>query len=192
MESKKVLKYTSKLIYLIYVISIVYFIFKNQLSNVAYALLSLVGSIILVYLSKKWEDLFDSILIINLVIFILFAGLLGSSYGIYGKIKGYDDFLHIWSGLVSCNVAYIIYKYFLGSSISSNKEKIFFVIFLFMFSMGGASLWELMEFAIDKYLGMNSQAGGLVDTMMDTFDCLIGSIIMIFYYLKINKKCLAE
>jgi len=38
------------------------------------------------------------------------------------------------------------------------------------------------------FLGMNYQAEGLVDTMMNTFDCLIGIIIMIPYYVKQLSK----
>lgn len=184
MRNKKILNWMSKLMYAIYLVSIVYFVFTNQVENILYALASLVGTIILVYLNKKFDKLFDTTLIIILVIFILFAGLLGSSFGFYAAIKNYDDFLHIWSGVISCSVAYVLFNYFGNIEINNTKRKLFFAIFMFMFSMGGASLWELMEFSIDKFLGMNCQAGGLVDTMMDTFDCLIGTVIMIPYYAK--------
>jgi len=184
MNNKKISNWMSKLIYIIYLVSIIYFIFTNQVENILYALASLAGTIVLIYLNKKFDKLFDTTLIINLVIFVLFAGLLGSSFGFYASIKNYDDFLHIWSGLISCSVAYVLFNYFGNIEVNSTKRKIFFVIFMFMFSMGGASLWELMEFSVDKFLGMNCQAGGLVDTMIDTFDCLIGTIIMIPYYVK--------
>ncbi|MCC3866883.1 hypothetical protein [Terrisporobacter mayombei] len=188
MNNKKVLNWMSMFIYIIYLGSIIYFVIENKLQNILFALASLAGTIILVYLNKKFDKLFDTTLIITLVIFILFAGLLGSSFGLYASIKNYDDFLHMWSGIISCSVAYVLFNYFGNIEINSTKRKIFFVIFMFMFSMGGASLWELIEFSIDKFLGMNCQAGGLVDTMMDTFDCLIGSIIMIPYYLKKSPK----
>ena len=174
MNKKRILNWMSKLMYVIYLGSIAYFIFVSKLENVLFALASLLGTII------------------TLIIFILFSGLLGSSFGFYHTIKNYDDFLHIWSGIISCSVAYVLFNYFGNMDVKNTKRKIFFIIFMFMFSMGGASLWELMEFFIDKFLGMNCQAGGLVDTMMDTFDCLIGSVIMIPYYVKQLPKLHAK
>ncbi len=58
------------------------------------------------------------------------------------------------------------------------------VIFMFMFNMSSARLWEIIEFYVDEFLGMNCQTGGLVDAIMDTLDCLIGTIIMISYYVR--------
>ena len=55
---------------------------------------------------------------------------------------------------------------------------------IFMFSMDGARLWVFMEFLVDMFLEMNCQAVGLVDTMIYTFDCLIGTTIMITYDVK--------
>lgn len=192
MNKKRILNWISKLIYVIYLGSIAYFILASKLENVLFALASFIGTIILVYLNKKFDKLFDTTLIITLIIFILFAGLLGSSFRFYHIIKNYDDFLHIWSGVISCSVAYVLFNYFGNMEINSTNRKIFFIIFMFMFSMGGASIWELMEFFIDKFLGMNCQVGGLVDTMMDTFDCLIGSVIMIPYYFKQLSKLYAN
>lgn len=189
MNKKKILNYTSKLIYIIYLASIAYFIFMNSMEHTLFVLASLVATIVLVYLNKKFDELFNDDIIITLVIFILFAGLFGSSFRFYDTIKNYDDFLHMCSGLISCSVAYILFNYFLNLEINTIKRRIFFVIFMFMFSMGVASLWELMEFFIDKFLGLQCQAGGLVDTMMDMFDCLIGSIIIIPYYVrKVTKS----
>ena len=156
----------------------------NSMEHTLFVLASLVATIVLVYLNKKFDELFNDDIIITLVIFILFAGLFGSSFRFYDTIKNYDDFLHMCSGLISCSVAYILFNYFLNLEINTIKRRIFFVIFMFMFSMGVASLWELMEFFIDKFLGLHCQAGGLVDTMIDMFDCLIGSIIIIPYYVK--------
>ena len=49
-----------------------------------------------------------------------------------------------------------------------------------MFSMGIASIWELIEFGLDRYLGFDCQAGGLTDTMFDILDCLIGSVLRLY------------
>lgn len=184
MDKKKVLSYISKLIFIIYLVSIVYFIFFNKVESIVFALASLIGTVILIYLNKKFDKLFDTSLIITLVIFIFFAGLLGSSFRFYDNIKNYDDFLHIWSGFIACSGAYVLFNCFANMEINSRERKIFFVIYMFMFSMGVASIWELIEFFSDQVFHTNCQVGSLVDTMMDMFDCFIGSIIMISCYAK--------
>ena len=84
-------------------------------------------------------------------------------------------------------VARILF-YFSQNETDIPRKRIFFVIYMFMFSMGIASIWELIEFGLDRYLGFDCQAGALTDTMFDILDCLIGSIIAtIYYYFKIRK-----
>ena len=63
-------------------------------------------------------------------------------------------------------------------------NKVFVMIFLFMFTMGVASLWEIMEFSLDNILGTHTQIGGLEDTMIDMVDALIGAIISIPYFIR--------
>ena len=60
-------------------------------------------------------------------------------------------------------------------------NKVFVIIFLFMFTMGVASIWEIMEFSLDNILGTHTQIGGLEDTMIDA---LIGAFISIPYFIK--------
>jgi hypothetical protein len=50
--------------------------------------------------------------------------------------------------------------------------------------MGFASVCEIIEYSLDTLFKMNTQQGGLTDTMHDMIDALFGSIIMIIYYIK--------
>ena len=50
--------------------------------------------------------------------------------------------------------------------------------------MGFASICEIIEYSLDTIFKMNTQAGGLSDTMQDMIDALIGSVIMIIYYIR--------
>ncbi|MDL0258489.1 hypothetical protein QQO98_10040, partial [Clostridioides difficile] len=77
-----------------------------------------------------------------------------------------------------------IIKYFYTQREISKMSKVFLVIFLFMFSMGVASLWEIGEFLMDTFVGTTTQAGGLEDTMIDMVDALIGTIITIPFIVK--------
>ena len=166
----------------IYSLAAIYFLFIQQnLMNFGLSLFCLLCSFLISFLRHKLIIKFDNLsLCCNL--FILFSTLLGTCFSFYSIFNGYDDFLHIWSGALGVAVAYNIL-------LITNKDdiilsKIFIVIYLFMFSMGIASLWEISEFFIDTFLGMHTQAGGLKDTITDMVDCLIGSALMIIYYIK--------
>ena len=173
-------------IYLIYASCIVYFVTVRNFRSIIVSILSLIGIIILIILNKKYKHLFGNLLVNTLIIFIAISILGGTCFDFY-RFNHFDDVLHITSGFIGCMVARILF-YFSQNETDIPRKRIFFVIYMFMFSMGIASIWELIEFGLDRYLGFNCQAGGLTDTMFDILDCLIGSIIAtIYYYFKIRK-----
>ena len=173
-------------IYLIYASCIVYFVTVRNFRSIIVSILSLIGIIILIILNKKYRHLFGNLLVNTLIIFIAISILGGTCFDFY-RFNHFDDVLHITSGFIGCMVARILF-YFSQHETDIPRKRIFFVIYMFMFSMGIASIWELIEFGLDRYLGFDCQAGGLTDTMFDILDCLIGSIIAtIYYYFKIRK-----
>ena len=173
-------------IYLIYASCIVYFVTVRNFRSIIVSILSLIGIIILIILNKKYRHLFGNLLVNTLIIFIAISILGGTCFDFY-RFNHFDDVLHITSGFIGCMVARILF-YFSQNETDIPRKRIFFVIYMFMFSVGIASIWELIEFGLDRYLGFDCQAGGLTDTMFDILDCLIGSIIAtIYYYFKIRK-----
>ena len=173
-------------IYLIYASCIVYFVTVRNFRSIIVSILSLIGIIILIILNKKYKHLFGNLLVNTLIIFIAISILGGTCFDFY-RFNHFDDVLHITSGFIGCMVARILF-YFSQNETDIPRKRIFFVIYMFMFSMGIASLSELIEFGLDRYLGFDCQAGGLTDTMFDILDCLVGSIIATtYYYFKIKK-----
>ena len=173
-------------IYLIYASCIVYFVTVRNFRSIIVSILSLIGIIILIILNKKYKHLFGNLLVNTLIIFIAISILGGTCFDFY-RFNHFDDVLHITSGFIGCMVARILF-YFSQNETDIPRKRIFFVIYMFMFSMGIASIWELIEFGLERYLGFDCQAGGITDTMFDILDCLIGSIIAtIYYYFKIRK-----
>ena len=187
MKMQNIFKIIHIIIYLIYAVCIGYFVTVRDFRSIILCILSLIGIIILIILNKKYKHLFGNLLVNSLIIFITIAIVGGTCFDFY-KFNHFDDVLHITSGFIGCMAARILF-YFSKNETDTPRKRVFFVIYLFMFSMGTASIWELIEFGLDKYLGFDCQAGGLTDTMFDTFDCLIGSIIAtVYYYFKIRKK----
>ncbi|NMS89874.1 hypothetical protein HGQ85_08015 [Clostridioides difficile] len=179
----KLLKPITILLYIVYIFSAIFFAINKELGNIGLVVISLVGTLILSFINKQNERLLSKELYIVLALFIMFSALLGTCFNFY-DINYYDDFLHLWSGVISSIVAFSIIKYFHTQRDISKMSKVYLIIFVFMFSMGVASLWEIGEFLMDTFIGTNTQAGGLEDTMIDMVDALIGTIITIPFIIK--------
>ncbi|MGL5316154.1 MAG: hypothetical protein ACRC92_23050 [Peptostreptococcaceae bacterium] len=176
------------LIFTIYILSIIYFLFKKDYSSASLSFISLVISIVLCYIYKRNIEALDFSLYIVLNLFVLASFVLGSSYKLYDKIKYYDDFLHFWSGFISVKIGWNIFK-----NIKLEKiNKILLFTILLLFAMGIASICEISEYLLDTIFKMQTQSGGLKDTMHDMIDALIGAIIMLIYLLKKYNTALSK
>lgn len=54
----------------------------------------------------------------------------------------------------------------------------FVALFTFMFAVGLGAIWEIFEFAMDSFFGMNMQKSGLVDTMWDLIVDSVGALVI--------------
>ena len=183
MRKREKKKWIIDFIYIVYMASIIWFLKERKLFEFEIVVFCIVSTLILGIVNKKVNKLLDNSTYINLVIFIMVSSLLGSCFKFY-SINHYDDFLHLYSGVLSCNIAYLIIRYFNNEENIKMVNKVFVIIFLFMFTMGVASLWEIMEFSLDNILGTHTQIGGLEDTMIDMVDALIGAVISIPYFIR--------
>ena len=183
MRKREKKKWIIDFIYIVYMASIIWFLKERKLFEFGIVVFCIVSTLILGIVNKKVNKLLDNSIYINLVIFIMVSSLLGSCFKFY-SINHYDDFLHLYSGILSCNVAYLIIRYFNNEENIKMVNKVFVMIFLFMFTMGVASIWEIMEFSLDNILGTHTQIGGLEDTMIDMVDALIGAVISIPYFIR--------
>ena len=183
MRKREKKKWIIDFIYIVYMASIIWFLKERKLFEFGIVVFCIVSTLILGIVNKKVNKLLDNSIYINLVIFIMVSSLLGRCFKFY-SINHYDDFLHLYSGILSCNVAYLIIRYFNNEENITMGNKVFVMICLFMFTMGVASLWEIMEFSLDNILGTHTQIGGLEDTMIDMVDALIGAIISIPYFIR--------
>lgn len=180
MKLKKI-SYFNIFIYTIYIISIGYFLLNKNYTNASLCSVAFIINLILRWLYSKKLSILDTSLYIVGSLFIFFCLVLGSSFKFYDMIKHYDDFLHFWSGFIAVKIGFNILRF-----IKVNKfiHKVLIIILLFFFAMGFASICEIIEYGLDTIFKMNTQKGGLPDTMQDMIDSLLGCIIMIIYYIR--------
>jgi hypothetical protein len=169
------------LLYTVYIFSIAFFVFKREYGEAGLSSLCLVITFVLSKAYSKNLTILDRNLYIVGNLFILSSFLLGSSYHVYDKIKYYDDFLHFVSGFISVKIGWNVLKVTKEKNIVS---KILIFIVIFFFSIGISGIGELSEYILDTLFNMDTQPGGLKDTMQDMIDALVGAFIMIIYYYK--------
>lgn len=116
---------------------------------------------------------------IVLCLHIFFAFYLGTGAHLYTIIPFYDLLLHGFFGIIGCIFAYLILVKTNGTQINTFG----FLIFLLVFSMGCAALWEISEFFTDIITGgdcmhvkdaMEAGLNPIADTMEDMIITLIG------------------
>ncbi|TQQ85807.1 hypothetical protein EXD82_00915 [Peptacetobacter hominis] len=168
-----------------YICSFVYFVVKMNTMGISVTIFGILSMPVLIKINQINRKLLSDNFFVAIVWYICIASILGSGYGFY-DINHYDDFLHILSGILSATAAYDIILYFENDT---TIDKRLAVIMIFMFSMGVASLWEIMEFSMDTVIHTNTQVGGLSDTVIDMIDAMIGSIftISLVLYKKIKN-----
>lgn len=123
------------------------------------------------------------------LVFVFLALFLGSFYGFYDLVPGFDKFVHFLSGILSAMIGIIILKQL--NAVKENKI-LFNILFVIFFAVFIAVMWEFFEFTSDKLFQRDAQKvvkTGVDDTMLDMLSATIGSsIYSIIYYIIPNKK----
>lgn len=113
-------------------------------------------------------------LITCLILYASFA--LGEIRDFYEKIWWWDLALHGLSGLTIGIIGFLcIYVFYMTNRISVAAGWIAAITFALAVSVG--TIWEIFEFLMDHYLGLNMQKSGLDDTMTDLMINAAGAAI---------------
>ncbi len=116
----------------------------------------------------------------------IFASLfLGEIRDFYARFWWWDIFLHTISGFLLGILGFLLVH------VMNETERInvimkpgFVAFFAFMFALGVGALWEIFEFSMDLFFGMNMQKpmfgdlSGLTDTMCDLIVDALGALVI--------------
>jgi len=106
----------------------------------------------------------------------------------YSILPWWDIFLHFTSGALLGFLSLIILKPLIGENNLKTLPPLFIGIYILLFTISGATLWEFWEFAGDQLLGFDSQLNSLTDTMTDMISgSLSGVILSIMGFLHIKN-----
>jgi len=115
--------------------------------------------------------------------FIFVSVGLGTFSGGY-QINHFDDFLHVTSGIWIGYGAWLFMKMMIHENVLAQISKMFIAIYIIIFALAVAGLWELAEFAGDKLFHFTAQGRDPSDTMYDMIDGLIGGIVTALFIVR--------
>lgn len=163
----------------------------NQRWNLLFTTtLILILTFIPTFFEKKFRIDIPLEIEIIIIMFIYASLFLGERSGFYTTFWWWDVLLHIGSGVVLGFFGFLI-LYVLYSQNKVHGSPVWIAVFSFCFALAIGALWEIFEFAVDNFFGLNMQKSGLDDTMWDLIVDSIGALLTSFvgyYYLKGKKE----
>jgi uncharacterized membrane protein YjdF len=119
------------------------------------------------------------------ILFVFASLFLGELHGYYTRYWWWDIALHTTSGLLLGVVGFLL-VYILNedSRAGVHLRPRFVALFAFMFAVTLGAIWEIFEFSMDQFFGMNMQKpmlgdpSGLTDTMLDLVVDTLGAAII--------------
>jgi hypothetical protein len=119
------------------------------------------------------------------VLFIFATLYLGEVRDYYQRFWWWDVTLHTTSGLLLGMLGFmIVYVLNEDDHVDLHMRPSFVALFAFFFAVGIGSVWEIFEFAMDRYFGTNMQPAtggdpsGLTDTIQDLIVDTVGAGIV--------------
>lgn len=108
------------------------------------------------------------------VVFVFATIFLGEAFDFYERFWWWDVLLHGGSAIGFGLIGFVfIFMMFQGDRYAAPPLAMAVIAFCVAISIG--VVWEVFEFAMDQFFGMNMQKSGLVDTMWDLIVDTIGA-----------------
>lgn len=119
------------------------------------------------------------------VLFIFATLFLGEVWNYYERFWWWDAVLHTTSGLILGMFGFM-FVYILNEdrSVDLHMRPAFLALFAFFFAVAIGAIWEIFEFAMDKFFGTNMQPAtpsdpsGLTDTIQDLIVDTLGAAVV--------------
>ncbi|MBU1164440.1 hypothetical protein KKA15_02670 [Patescibacteria group bacterium] len=189
-NNKSLKSWISILFRLLLMIAATITIIKGDWLNLGLTIITFILTFLPSILSKRLKHQYPSEFEILIVFFIYTSIFFGGVLDFYLKFWWWDLFLHTLSGVIigviGFSLVYSLNKEYKPLKLSAG----FVAMFAFSFAIALGALWEIFEFSMDQFFGVNMQKRGLVDTMWDLIvDSLGGGFVsmMGYFYLK-NEK----
>ena len=146
----------------------------------------IISGLIPFIIEKTFKTELDGKMKVAYILFLFASQYLGSIVGLYGN-GWWDTFLHLLSGIF---LAFLGFDFFsrLDDDIRTEIPKRFLFVYIAVFSMAGAALWEMYEFTSDVVLNTTMQGNGNNDTMVDIIAGSLGGVLAAFFVVTLHQR----
>lgn len=146
----------------------------------------IISGLIPFFIEKTFKTELDGKMKVAYILFLFASQYLGSIVGLYGN-GWWDTFLHLLSGIF---LAFLGFDFFsrLDDDIRTEIPKRFLFVYIVVFSVAGAALWEMYEFTSDVVLNTTMQGNGNDDTMVDIIAGSLGGILAAFFVVTLHQR----
>lgn len=146
----------------------------------------IISGLIPFFIEKTFKTELDGKMKVAYILFLFASQYLGSIVGLYGN-GWWDTFLHLLSGIF---LAFLGFDFFsrLDDDIRTEIPKRFLFVYIVVFSMAGAALWEMYEFTSDVVLNTTMQGNGNDDTMVDIIAGSLGGVLAAFFVVTLHQR----
>lgn len=146
----------------------------------------IISGLIPFFIEKTFKTELDGKMKVAYILFLFASQYLGSIVGLYGN-GWWDTFLHLLSGIF---LAFLGFDFFsrLDDDIRTEIPKRFLFVYIVVFAMAGAALWEMYEFTSDVVLNTTMQGNGNDDTMVDIIAGSLGGILAAFFVVTLHQR----
>jgi len=190
MQSAKIFKIVVNVIRSTLIFAMLASIFYSSWQNLFISLLTLILTFLPAWIEKKYKINIPLDFGLIIVLFVYASLFLGEINKFYYYFWWWDIFLHTVSAIAFASIGFVI-LFMLFKTNKIQSKPIWIAIFSFCFSLSIGVIWEIFEFFMDSFFGLNMQKSGLMDTMWDLISNCVGAItasLIGFIYMKGNQK----
>lgn len=167
-------------------------VYTRDWLNLGLSIITLVLTFLPQMIERRFKLDYPSEFEMVILLFLFTSIYLGGIRDYYYKLWWWDILLHAFSGIIIGIIGFTLV------SILNREKRLsmhlgpgFVALFSFSFAVAIGVIWEIFEFAMDSWFGLNMQKSGLVDTMTDLMVDAIGALIVCvlgYLYLKKDPK----
>ncbi|MFH1770864.1 MAG: hypothetical protein ABH828_04890 [archaeon] len=169
-------------------------IIKQNFAYIVLSILVLIISFVPSMIKKRFELILPPEFEVLFALFLYGSMILGEVRDFYLRVPWWDLLLHGMSAIMIALIGFMIVF-----SLYYTHKVVFspFVaaLFVFSFALAIGALWEIFEFAMDSFFGLNMLKSGIVDTMWDLIiDAGAALLVAVsgYFYLKGGPSFLIE
>lgn len=129
------------------------------------------------FLKKLKLDIPDAVYIV-FMFYIVAHFILGEILDFYVKLKWWDSFLHLTSGMAIALLSFSFINLLNNNTDALKINIIFAAFFAFSMTVMIGAIWEIIEFASDSWFGTNMQRA-YVSTLNGRGDALVGQAALL-------------